>query len=211
MALSVSRLVRVTVNLSPIAAARRSFGILMIAGDSNVINVDERFRSYDTLEGVALDFGVTAPEYYAAALYFGQSPKPQNLMIGRWARTATAGLNIGGILSASQQLLSNWTAITNGGFKITVDSVLKTLGSLDFSGASNLNGVAAIIDAALSGASCTWDGEKFTVTSDTTGAASTVSAAISPASGTDISAQLKLTAATNIALVDGIVAESPVA
>ncbi len=95
MSLSVSRLVRVTVNLSPLAAARRSFGILMIAGDSNVISPLERFRTYTTLEGVAADFGVDAPEYQAAALYFGQTPKPDTLMIGRWVRTASAGENIG--------------------------------------------------------------------------------------------------------------------
>ena len=81
MALSVSRLVNVTVNLSPIAAQRRGFGTLMIAGDSNVIDGLERYRSYTDIESVANDFGTSAPEYEAAVLYFGQSPKPKNLMI----------------------------------------------------------------------------------------------------------------------------------
>lgn len=170
MSLSVSGLVRVTVNLSPLAAATRSFGVLLIAGDSNVINGLERIRTYLTIEGVAADFGVNAPEYHAAALYFGQTPKPKTLMIGRWLRTATAGFDEGGILSASEQLIANWTAISNGGFVIPIDGVPKTLSALDFSGVTNLNGVASVINDSLTGGVATWDGSSFVVTSSTTGA-----------------------------------------
>lgn len=170
MSLPVSRLVRVSINLSPLAAATRSFGILMVAGDSDVINGLERFRTYDTIDGVVEDFGTDAPEYDAAALYFGQSPKPNTIMIGRWLRTASPGENDGGILTSAQQLLATWQAITSGGFKISVDAVAKSLTGLNFSAAANLNAVAAIIDAALSGGSCVWNGSQFIVASDTTGA-----------------------------------------
>lgn len=169
MALSVSRLVRVIVNLAPVAAARRSFGVLMVAGDSDVINGLERFRTYDGIEGVAEDFGVDAPEYKAAALYFGQTPKPRTIMIGRWIRAATAAQNIGGILSSAQQTISNWTAISSGGFIIVVDGVTKTLSSLDFSSVTNLNGVATVINSSLTGAEIAWNGSQFVVTSDSTG------------------------------------------
>jgi hypothetical protein len=211
MALPVSSLVRVSINLSPLAAARRSFGILMIAGDSNVISGLERYRTYTTLESVADDFGTTAPEYYAAALYFGQSPKPDTLMIGRWLRTATAAFNKGGILTLAQQSMSNWTSITNGSMKITIDGVLKTLSSLDFSAQTNLNGVATVIDAALTGATVAWDGSRFIVTSGTTGTSSSVTYAEPTGSGTDISAQTKLDSAGSTVLVPGYAAETPVA
>lgn len=170
MALPVSRLVRVIINLAPVAAARRSFGVLMIAGDSSVINGLERYRSYDTYEGVTEDFGVDAPESKAAQLYFGQTPKPRSLMIGRWLRTASPALNIGGILSASQQAIANWTAISAGSFAITIDGVVKTLTGLDFTAVTNLNGVATVINNALTGGDISWDGSKFTVESDTSGA-----------------------------------------
>ncbi len=210
MALSVSRLVRVVINLSPLAAARRSFGTLMIAGDSNVITGLERFRSYDTYEGVTADFGTSAPEAQAAALYFGQTPKPKSLMIGRWLRVASAAINQGGILTAAEQLASAWTGITNGGMVIVVDGVTKTLTGLNFSSVTNMNGVAAVIDAALTGADCTWDGEKLSVISSTTGTSSTVAAATN-GSGTNIAIQTKLTASTLSALVPGYAAEEPVA
>lgn len=168
--LSVSDLVRVTVNLSPLAAAVRSFGVLLICGDSDVINPAERVRTYSTIDGVAADFGTTAPEYYAAAKYFGQTPKPSTLMIGRWLRTASSGFNLGGILSSSEQLLSIFTAISSGGFSIAIDGTTQDLTGLDFTGQTNLNGVATVISDALTGATCVWDGAEFVITSSTTGA-----------------------------------------
>jgi hypothetical protein len=156
--------------LSPLAAARRSFGVLNIAGDSDVISGKERMRSYIDIEGVANDFGVSAPEYKAAALYFGQTPKPKSLMISRWLRTATSGFNLGGVLTASQQQISLWNVITNGGFDIAVDGAVQSLSALDFSAQTNLNGVASVISSALSGATCVWDGSSFKIVSTTTGA-----------------------------------------
>lgn len=171
MSLPVSRLVRVAINLSPLAAARRSFGILMIAGDSGVINGVERFRTYDTIEGVSADFGLEAPEYNAAALYFGQTPKPKTLMIGRWIRVASAAQNISGLLSSAESNINQWNVITSGGFNITIDGTAHVLTALDFSAQTNLNGVASVITTALAGSgTCTWDGTKFTITSSTTGA-----------------------------------------
>lgn len=197
MALSVSGLVRVTVNLSPLAAAVRSFGVLMIAGDSNVISGSERFRTYLSIDQVAADFGTSAPEYQAAARYFGQTPKPATLMIGRWLRVATHGSNEGGILAPSEAVLANWTSISAGSFVISVDGTPQTITGLDFTGQTNLNGVASVITAALSGAVCTWDGSEFFVTSSTTGAGApatgTISLDTNPSPGVEASGTITLT------------------
>lgn len=209
--LSVSRLVRTSVNLSPLSAARRGFGVLMIAGDSAVIDGSERYRSYVDIESVALDFGTSAPEYLAALLYFGQSPRPNTLMVGRWLRTATAGFIKGGILSTVEQLLATWTAITTGSFRITIDGVVRTVSALNFSTAVNLNNVATIINANLVGGTIAWDGTKFTVTSATTGASSLVTVAVATGAGFDISAMLKLTVAFASTPVPGYALETPVA
>lgn len=210
--LSVNRLVNVTVNLSPIAAARRGFGILMVAGDSEVIDGFERYRTYADVDSVATDFGTSAPEYEAAVLYFGQSPKPRALMIGRWLRTATAGFVKGAVLTTAEQSMTVWTAIAAGSFAVDIDGVTKTLTLLDFSGETNLNGVATVITTALAGAgTATWDGSRFRITSATTGATSIVTYAEAAGSGTDISALLKLTSATAVAVVPGYAAETPVA
>ncbi len=172
MSLPVSRLVKVDVNLSPLPAAGRSFGRLMIAGDSNVISGLERIRDYDgDLTSIGKDFGITSAEYLAAQVYFAQKPQPQQLSIARWLRTATAAILNGTILSAAQQTLFNFTQVTSGGFSVTVDGVVKALTALNFSAQTNLNGVASVITTALAGAgTCIWNGAQFVISSATTGA-----------------------------------------
>jgi len=213
--LSVSDVVNVQVSLTPVAAAVRNFGSLLILGSSDIIDVTERRRLYSSIDAVAADFGTSAPEYLAANLFFAQRPQPSMLYIGRWARTATAGLLHGGLLATSEQALSLWATIANGAFKVTIDGVLKSLTALNFSAVTNMNGVASVINTALGVAgSCVWNAvyNRFDIKSSTTGSTSTVSYATSPSSGTDISAQLRLTAASGAsAPVDGIAAETALA
>lgn len=206
--LSVSDVVSVNVNMAPTAAATRNFGNLLIAGASPVIDTTERLRLYTSLTAIGADFGSTAPEYLAAQVYFSQSPQPQQCYVGRWAQTATSGILHGTPLTTAQQALANFTTITNGGMKITVDGTLKTLTGVNLSTALNLNGVASIITTALaSAATVTWNAtyNRFDVTSATTGTSSSVSLATAPSSGTDISALLGLNAGST---VSGIAAES---
>lgn len=209
LGLSVSDVINVSIVMSPVAAPTRNFGALLLLGSSPVIDTGERIRSYSTIDGVAQDFGTSAPEYRAAALFFSQSPQPAILYVGRWAQTATSGVVQGGVLSASEQAIANWTAITTGAFSVTIDGTAKPVSALNLSSVTNLNGVASAIAAKLGAAgTCIWDGECFSITSATTGAASTVSHATAPGSGTDISAMLKLTSGLASPPVDGIAAET---
>lgn len=182
--LSVNRLIKVTVNVGAAPAVGRDFNTLMIAGDSDVISGAERFRAYSTIESVEADFGLSAPETLAAELYFSQVPQPQSLMIGRWIAAATSGFNLGAILTASQQTLSNWTAITTGAFKIAIDGgALTAVSGMDFSAATNLNGVASVITSALATASlaatCKWNGSAFEIIATSTGAGAAATGNIS--------------------------------
>jgi hypothetical protein len=209
--LSVSRVVNVNATLAPVAAGNRSFGVVAILGDSDVIDTAERLRPYATLDEVAEQFGTAAPEFLAAELHFSQFPRPNILYIGRWARTASKGVLHGGALSTLEADVGSWNAITAGSMAITVDGTVRTLSALNFSGATNLNAVAAIIDTALAGATVVWDDvfNRFDVKSDTTGTASTLSYATPTGSGTDISAKLKLTSALASAPVAGKAPETP--
>lgn len=208
--LNVSDVVNVTINLSPLAAAQRNFGALLILGSSDVIDTGERIRQYSDLDGIAEDFGTTAPEYFAADLFFSQTPQPSIVYVGRWAQTASAGRLNGGVLSSAQQQISNFTSIANGSMKIDVDGATKTLSTLNFSSVTNLNGVASIIDTALAGASCVWDSvsQRIVIESNTTGTTSTVGYASATGSGTDISALLNLVTGVASPPVAGIAAET---
>lgn len=208
--LPVSRLINATVNLAPNAASFPNINSLLILGDSAVINTLERIRSYATLAAVGADFGTTAPEYLAASLYFGQAPQPTQLYIGRAALTATKGLAYGRALTTAQQALANFTSITAGGFKVAIDgAAASAVTALNFSAATSLAGVAATITAAMTGATCAWDGSHFVITSSSTGATSTIAAPIAPASGVDARAALGLD--SGVTTVNGIVAETPLA
>lgn len=171
MTLPVSRLVNVSVSIAPAGVVGRNFSDLLILGDSNVITGLERIRDYGSITDVGADFSSTMPEFLAAEVYFGQSPKPTSLNIGRWLRTATAAENQGKILNTSQSALPLFTSVTSGGFNITIDGTVKNLTALNLSAALNLNGVASDITTSLSGSgTCTWNGSQFIITSSTAGA-----------------------------------------
>ncbi|EFA9727260.1 DUF3383 domain-containing protein, partial [Escherichia coli] len=85
--LPVSNVVNVDVIMSPRAASGRNFGALLILGPSTIIPVSERIRRYSAAEDIGKDFGVESPEYKAAQVFFSQSPKPQEVFVGRWVKT----------------------------------------------------------------------------------------------------------------------------
>jgi hypothetical protein len=208
--LSVSGVVNVDVFIAPIAAGYRNFGVAVIVGDSDIIDVGERVRFYRTLDEVAEEFGSTTPEYLAATLYFSQLPRPNQLYIGRWARTASKAVLHGGVLGPTDLDMGTWTPIINGSMQITVGGVLKTLTGLNFSAATNLNQVAAIIQAGTTGIEVTYDAtyERFDVKSVATGTSAVLTYASPTGSGTDISGKTNLNSAEANAPVNGINAET---
>lgn len=212
--LSVNSVVNVAINLAPTATAVRNFGAFLVLGATDVVDVGERIRPYTAMDGVALDFSATDPEYLAAQLYFSQVPRPSMLYIGRWAKTATAGLLKGGVLSAAQQLLSNFTVVTNGALSITTDGTARNLTAVNLSTATSLAQVASLITAAGTlGGTITWDPVRgrFRLKSATTGATSTVGFATVPGAGTNLGPLLGFTAANGAVTVSGMALETPAA
>lgn len=214
-ALAVSRLVNIAVSLTPQGAQAQNLNTLLILGSTaGVIDVSERYRVYNSLDAVAGDFGSSAPEYFAAALYFGQTPQPTSLLIGRWAQSATHGLLRGATLSATAQALSNFTAVTSGGFTFTKDGGAPTnITALNLSTATSLNSVASLITAALTGVTVTWNSvfQRFEAQSVTTGATSSLSFFSAPGAGIDLSALLGMQSTSSGAyVVTGIAAEAAI-
>lgn len=213
--LSVGDVVSVDIVMSPLAAAVRNFGALLILGSTpNVIDTTERMRQYSSLDQVAQDFGTTAPEYLAADLYFSQSPQPSTLYIGAYAQTATAGRLLGGKLSAAQQGLANFTAVANGSLSLTIDGTETNLTLIDLSAATNLNGVASDITTALAGAAtCLWDATngRFVITSASAGSTSSVGFATDAGTGTDLAPLMLLRSTDGGRSAPGSAIETPVA
>ena len=187
--LPVSGVVNVSVQLTPAGAQAQSLSNLLLLGTSTVIDPIERYRIYSDLASIASDLGTVSEEYYAAQKWFSQVPQPTSLIVGRWINAAARGGLRCASLSAAQQTLSLWTAISAGSLKITVNGGSPTdITGLNFTGATNLNGVAAIIQTALSGATCVWNAnyQRFELESTTTGATSAIAFLVAAATGTDI-------------------------
>jgi hypothetical protein len=166
---------------------------LLILDDIAAINVVERFRSYSNITDLGTDLGTSGAFYLAAQRYFSQTPQPSAVLVGRWVKTASKGQLICATLSTAQQALAVWNAITTGAFTYTKDGGSPTtITGMNFSAAASLPAVAAIIQAALTGVTVSWNPvfSRFEFTSGTTGTTSAVSFLSTPGSGTDISATI---------------------
>jgi hypothetical protein len=219
--LPVSRLINVGLVITPQAIQAPSLSTGIVLGTSPVIDTVQRMRIYNSLTAIATDFGTTAEEYLAAVLWFGQSPQPTQMNVGRWCKTAAAGKLICAALSTANQLLAAWTAITTGSFKLAVDGgVVTNVPTLNFSAAVTLQGVAAIIQTAVqllggafATATCIYNPTltRFEFTSGTTGAASSVSFLTAGSTGIDISGQLGGLTTSGGYTAPGVAAESALA
>lgn len=203
--LPVSNVVNVQIAMSPVAAALRNFGATLILGTSNVIDTDTRIVTYSAseLSDIARAFGSTSPEYLAAVAFFGQSPQPTNVQIGRWAKTATNGMLKGAILPVNKQGIEAFNAITNGSFDVEIDGAVVHVSAVNLSSESNLNGVASKVTEGLnSKGTCLFDGQRFSIVSATTGTESKVA----NVTATDLSRVMGLDAGTT--KVNGAQAET---
>ncbi|MGI4812804.1 MAG: DUF3383 family protein [Janthinobacterium lividum] len=204
--LPISRLVNGTVNLSPNAAQAQNLNTELILGSSPVIDAVARMREYLSAPAVAADFGNTAPEYLAAVDWFGQSPQPANVLVGRWAQTATAAQLFGATLSAAAQAIAVWNAVTTPAFLLTMDGTPRAIAPTSFAGAVNLNGIAAIIQtalaAAVAGSTCVWNSsfQQFQITDGSTGATSSLSFAKAPTAIGSIGFSVNPSAAATITI-----------
>lgn len=218
--LPVALIVAVSVAFTPSGTPTPNFNTGLVLGSSSVIDVVTRMRTYSTLNGVATDFGTSAPEYLAAQAWFGQLPQPTSLCVGRWAQSATSGQLYGGAVSAANQLLSAWTGISNGSFAVNVNgSGVTNITGMNFTSQTSLNGVASVIQTTLRAvatggytlATCVWVSaySTFVITSGTTGTSSTVSFLTAAGSGTDVSLMLAGRSTSSGAYVaNGIAAET---
>ncbi|MEQ1966246.1 DUF3383 domain-containing protein [Xenorhabdus nematophila] len=205
--LPISNIVNVKVNMAPRAAQARSFGSLLIMGASNVINTHERLRYYTDIDGVGADFGMDTPEYQSASLYYSQSPQPVDLYIGRWAKEQVLAALRGAVLSQPEQVMSKFTGITDGAFKLTIDGKETVITGIDFSKETNLNGVAERVAEKLKNATVRWDSvsSRFTVSLQTSGKMGYITRADS---GSYIGDILKLDESSGATVIDPTQPES---
>ena len=192
--LPVSRVVAVSVSLTPAGAQAQSLSNLLVLGNAAIIDPVERYRTYSQLTDVANDFGTAGNEYLAASLWFAQRPQPTALIIGRWINAPASGGLRGAPLTAAQKVIAQFNAISTGAFSYSKDggASVQTTPAINLTGAANLNAVAALVQGSMVGVTVSYNAiiGRFEFTSATTGAASAVGFLTAPATGVDISALL---------------------
>lgn len=155
-----------------------------------------RIQYYDTLAAVESVWGTTTESYKAATAFFSQNPRPQTMAIAQAFDTPQSGF----MVTAQTGDAAAFIAVTDGSFNISIDGDNQDITGLDFSSETDLDDVAAVIEAALQAigtggytaatvVASNATQNQFTITSGISGDGSSVSVvvAVSPATGTDIS------------------------
>jgi len=127
-------------------------------------------------------------------------PPPRARLGTTSIHAASAGYLIG--TGFPIQVLSTWTAITTGEFSIKINGVAHNITALDFHSATDLDGIASVIQTAVRAigtggytlATVVWDDatEQFKITSGTTGTTSSVTypGVVTGGSGIEINVML---------------------
>jgi hypothetical protein len=219
--LPISRLINFGVVITPQLVQGQSLSTGLVLGTSTVIDTVQRLRFYNSLSAVGADFGTNAQEYLAAQVWFGQSPQPTSMEIGRWCQAAAAGRLICAALSSANLLISAWTSIAAGSFKIAVDGGgSSNVPGMNFTGATTLPGIAAIMQTAIQGLGGSYAAvtvvynavyNRFEITSGTTGSTSAVAFLTAGTTGTDISGQMGGLVTSGGYTAPGVAAETALA
>lgn len=206
MALAISNFVNVAIAIAVKAAAKKGFGTLVFTTPNvdNKISVLERYRIYDSMEAVEADY--TSGEIYeAATAYYSQNPVPTNFIVVGVFGTSTPASLVGGTAAS----LSALKAITAGGFSIDINGVVTEISNISLVAATDLVGVAGIINTALgSAAHCTYTDGKFVIETSLVSDSATLSYAHDDVQS--LAYNLGLMSTNSGTLTQGSTAETPV-
>lgn len=150
MAISFSRFVAIISGVGGGAGVRLRDLILRLFSSSTLVP-EKTVIEMDTAAEVGSYFGLLSPEYLRAVFYFGFISKlitaPKKISFSRWANAAAAariyGANKAGIL------VSQFTGITTGSFKLTLGAYTADITAISFAAATTLSNVASILQTAI--------------------------------------------------------------
>ena len=140
--------VRVTVSTTPgVSFTAGRTRTLFLTTDADVLAPSgaDKARVYSRFSQVAEDFDSGDAPYDAAEVYFGQSPYPRALIVGRWVNADQNKLIRGG----TPATLTALQAITAGTLEYP-DGV--NLSAINLSGAGSFSAIAALIQTQLQAA-----------------------------------------------------------
>ena len=197
-------------------APQQGFGKNVFIIDSDEVPTDRRVVEV-TKSDYATTLDSTGQPYAYAQTHFSQKRTADSLLIGRWAQAAAKTFVNAG--PSWTQILATWTAITDGEFtvyEVDTPTNLDDITAIDFSGATALSQIPAILNAklaALVGPTITdLENAEFSIdvygrlvlTMQTTGAAATTIniKPLAAGAGTDVATLMDYTEAVPVAGLD---------
>ena len=216
---SINNVVNVTLLPEGQAAATDNMNVvaIMTSTQGGPISSANRYQLYVDSASVAQDFGADSDIAAYANSFFATRPNAVNaggvLVAGYWRGATEAVAATHGILNGGQfnavDVLSQLQTVQNGTLNITLGGAVQNLTALDFRTATDMNGVAAIIDTALSTATVAFTDSRLVITVTATGVASTVDTfATDPGTGTYLGHILNLADGTGATKTNGAAAAS---
>ena len=181
-ALPIDRVVRVNASISPSTPLRPDFGraLLVTAQGDFLRPPDNRTMTFSGVGDVGRTFPTTSSVYRKAQEYFGQTPYPKDLIIGRWVSTAALAQILGG----NHLPLASLTAITTGA--LTISGVATT--TINLSSAATFAAVAGLVETAIQAITnpTAWDASTaYTVGDDVSGSDGQIYEALVATTGVD--------------------------
>lgn len=111
--LPLNDVVDVNVKVGPVTTVRTNFNIGLIVGKSTIIDASTRVKSYSKLADMTVDgFTEDHAEYLAAQIYFSQTPKPTEVIIGMWDTTNQTPETAVAAVTACREANTEWYACT---------------------------------------------------------------------------------------------------
>ncbi|MEZ5691193.1 MAG: DUF3383 family protein [Rickettsiales bacterium] len=187
--IDISNIINVSITNTPQGVGVRNVNNLLLLTNEKPNNYDV-YRSYVSASAVAEDYGTDSLTTKMATAIFAQTP---NILTGKGrlnitpmksAVSATSGKSTTVNLTSE---LSAITAVGDGDLRVTINSVINDLANLDFTGATTLEDVAAVMGSRLIDAEVKALNNTLIFTSKKVGSSSAVTiSALSGGSGTDL-------------------------
>lgn len=160
-----------------------------------------RVRYYSTFEAFQADFPAGTAAYWAGSAFFSRAVRPLTMAVGRIFEDPVSA----GLMAVAVEISDDLKAVTDGAFDIVVNGTLVSVTGLDFSSVRDIEGLADVLSAAISGDGLVAEAKYGGLVIETTvsGEDATIDYAASPASGTDVSAMLGLTSESGAGMWQG--------
>lgn len=189
--LPITNVITVTIENTPSGLAIPNVNNLLLLTTETPTNL-EVYGNYLSASQVAANYGTSSVTAAMANAIFGQTPNPLSgegqLVIAPFSPSNVAVSATSGNFTTTNIVsnVSNFAAITNGDLKVAVNGVAQNLTHLNFSNATTLAQIAAILQAALIDCVVTSNSTEIIITANKVGSTSTIAVASYAGGGTDL-------------------------